>query len=191
MDTNNHTEFLKSLKALPNNNVIYGLCDPISNKIRYIGKAVDLYTRIRNHYKESRLKYITHKNTWIKSLLKKDLRVKVIILEEVINEDLLNEAEIKWIKYYREIGSDLTNGTDGGDGGKMSTESIAKMAEKKRGKKHSEEHKRNISKGNLNRVVSDETRDKIGFKHKNKIVSDVTRLKQREARLNFLKNKIN
>ena len=56
MQNNKHTNFLKSLKNLPNKNVIYALCDPISNEIRYIGKAIDLYTRIRNHYKESRLK---------------------------------------------------------------------------------------------------------------------------------------
>lgn len=188
MQNNKHTNFLKSLKNLPNKNVIYALCDPISNEIRYIGKAIDLYTRIRNHYKESRLKCITHKNNWIKSLLNKELRVNVIILEELTDEILLNEAEIKWIKYYRELGTDLTNGTDGGDGGKLSTESIAKMAETKRGKKHSKEHCENISKGNLNRVVSLETRNKIGVRHKNKIVSENTRHKQRQARLNFLKN---
>ena len=100
MQNNKHTNFLKSLKNLPNKNVIYALCDPISNEIRYIGKAIDLYTRIRNHYKESRLKCITHKNNWIKSLLNKELRVNVIILEELTDEILLNEAEIKWIKYY-------------------------------------------------------------------------------------------
>ena len=145
MENNKHREFLNSLKDLPNKNVIYGLSDPISNQIRYIGKAVDLYTRIRNHYKESRLKYVTHKNTWIKSLLNEGLRVNVIILEVLNNEELLNESEIKWIKYYREIGNDLTNGTNGGDGGKMSPESLLKMSESKRGKTHSEETKLKMS----------------------------------------------
>jgi len=186
---NRNQLLISSLKDLPNKNVIYGLSDPISNQIRYIGKAVDLYTRIRNHYKESRLKYVTHKNTWIKSLLNEGLRVNVIILEVLNNEELLNESEIKWIKYYREIGNDLTNGTNGGDGGKMSPESLLKMSESKRGKTHSEETKLKMSLSKKGHTLSDETKNKIGKKHKGKIVSEESKEKMRQSRLNYINRK--
>ena len=173
--------YMETIKLLPNINVIYVLCDPITNNIRYVGKAVNLYIRIRKHFNQSRLIKPNHKNNWIKSLLSNNQKPTVLIIEECLDEDSLNRAEIKWIKYYKELGCDLTNGTEGGDGGRMSPESIAKMSNSKKGKLLSEKHKAAISKGNTGRIVSDETRGKIGGKHKNKIVSDETKLKQSES----------
>ena len=60
----NH-KHLEPIKLLPNNNVIYILLEPETNEIRYVGKAVDLYSRIRNHYKPSKLISKTHKNNWV------------------------------------------------------------------------------------------------------------------------------
>jgi hypothetical protein len=40
----------------------------------------------------------------------------MVILEEV-NIEYLQEFEKKWIKYYREVGGNLTNITEGGQGG--------------------------------------------------------------------------
>lgn len=179
-------EFLKGIKKLPNYNVIYGLSDPITDEIRYVGKAVDLYTRIRNHYKPSRLKAKTHKNNWLNSMLNNNQFANVIIVEECENGDQLNECEIKWIKYYRELGNDLTNGTEGGDGGKMSPESIEKMRATKIGVKLSHDHKLNISEGNKGRIVSEETRKKLSESRKKYIVSDETKEKMKLARLNYL-----
>lgn len=121
---------------LPNINVIYALIDPNTNIIRYIGKTENLLKRIKKHYKSSELKIKTHKNIWINSLLKKEQRPNVLILEECKSVEELNHAEIKWISYYKSIGLDLVNGTEGGDGGKMSRESINKMILKKRVKNY-------------------------------------------------------
>lgn len=178
---NDYKTYMNEIKLLPNINVIYVLLDPTTNNIRYVGKAINLYIRIRKHFNQSRLIKPNHKNNWIKSLLVNNQRPSVLVIEQCLTEDSMNQAEIKWIKYYKELGCDLTNGTDGGDGGKMSLESIAKMKKTKTGKPLSKEHKEAISKANAGRIVSDETRVKIGDKHKNKIVSDETKLKLSES----------
>ena len=174
-------EQLEFLKELPNKNVIYVLLEPDTNNVRYVGKAVDLYTRIRNHYKPSRLIDKTHKNNWLNKLLNKGKYVKVNIVEQLDDENLLNEAEKKWIKHYKDLGCDLTNGTEGGDGGKMSPESIEKMKSKKTGVKLSEEHKQKISEGNKGRVVTEETRTKLSEARKTYVVSEETRRKLSES----------
>ena len=166
---------------LPNKNVIYVLIDPNTDEVRYVGKAIDLYTRIKNHYKPSRLITKTHKNNWLNKLLSENKYVKINVVEELENYDLLNKAEIKWIKFYKELGCDLTNGTEGGDGGKMSPESIEKMKKTKTGKPHSKKHREAISKANIGHIVTNETKLKIGAKNKSKIVSDETKLKMSES----------
>jgi len=174
-------EQLEFLKELPNKNVIYVLLEPDTNNVRYVGKAVNLYTRIRNHYKPSRLIDKTHKNNWLNNLLNEGKYVKVNVVEQLDDEKLLNEAEKKWIKHYKDLGCDLTNGTEGGDGGKMSPESIEKMKSKKIGVKLSEEHKQKISEGNKGRLVTEETRNKLSETRKTYLVSDETRKKQSES----------
>lgn len=187
------------------NNVIYGLVDPNSNEVRYVGKAIDLYTRIRNHYKPSRLIAKTHKNNWLKTLFIDGLKPLVIILEICESEKELNECEIKWIKYYRELGCDLTNATDGGDGGKLSPESIEKMKKTKseqkqepywKNKKFSLEHCNNISLSKKDIIVSQETKDKLSKVlkgkntwSKNKPRSIETIEKMRKARIGIARNK--
>jgi len=185
-------------------NVIYGLIDPTTNEIRYIGKAIDLYTRIRNHYKPSRLISKTHKNNWINKLLNDGEKPLVVVLE-IINQTIeLNDAEIKWIKHYKDLGCDLTNGTEGGDGGKMSPESIEKMKltknlNKQEGfwlnKKFSDEHKKNISESKKGKEISEETKLKLSESHKGlntwtkgKVLSEVTKNKMSESRTGVAKN---
>jgi len=172
---------LEFLKELPNKNIIYVLLEPDTNNVRYVGKAIDLYTRIRNHYKPSRLIDKTHKNNWLNKLLNEGKYVKVSIVEQLEDENLLNEAEKKWIKHYKDLGCDLTNGTEGGDGGKMSPESIEKMKSKKIGVKLSKEHKQKISEGNKGRVVTEETRTKLSEARKTYVVSEETRRKLSES----------
>jgi len=175
-------EYLEPITLLPNKNVIYTLLEPDTKEVRYVGKAVDLYTRIRNHYKPSRLINKTHKNNWINKLLNNGKYFIVLVVEECESEESLNEAEIKWIKYYKDLGCDLTNGTSGGDGGKMSPESIEKMRQSKIGKKLSEDHKLKISEGNKGRIVTEEVKEKLREARKKYVVSDETKQKMSEAK---------
>jgi hypothetical protein len=58
----------------------------------------------------------THKNTWLKVLLREGALPELAVLEEVIRDDW-QEEEKWWIEYLKFIGCALTNGTAGGDGG--------------------------------------------------------------------------
>lgn len=115
-------------------NVIYGLIDPNTKELRYIGYTSEFKKRISNHHNTSQLKAFTHKNNWIKSLLSNGQRAEAIILEEYESAQELPVAEIEAIAYFKSIGCNLTNSTDGGDGGAPMT-----------GKTHSKETKTKIS----------------------------------------------
>ncbi len=96
--------------------LIYGLFDPRTEELRYVGKSCSGLERPRQHIKPRLLKARTHKNSWLKSLLSEGLRPEIDVLEEHAGPETLNEAERFFIAYFRGIGCRLTNGTDGGDG---------------------------------------------------------------------------
>ena len=103
---------------------IYGLTDPRTQQLRYVGKSHNPTKRKRGHLKDPAR---THKACWIRSLLKEDLAPEVIILEEV-HRASWEDAEKWWIAYFRSIGADLTNATSGGEGLRdPSPETLAKM----------------------------------------------------------------
>lgn len=155
-------------------NVIYGLIDPNTKELRYVGYTSELKKRVSNHHNPSQLTARTHKNNWIKSLLSNGQKAEIIILEEYQSAQELPEAEIDAIAYFRSIGCDLTNGTDGGDGGAPMT-----------GKTHSKETRNKISLSQ--KSASEEFKNKrakrlkerpihLGHKH-----SDETKLKMSKS----------
>lgn len=90
------------------------------------------------------------------------------IIERCDTIQQLNEAEKKWIKFYRDSGAELYNIAEGGDGGncidwsKMPEEKKRQMIEKDRashiGKKYApltEEHKQKIRAKTLHRIRSE------------------------------------
>ena len=58
---------------------IYGLIDPVTKHIRYVGKANDPYKRFLNHLYTSSTED-TYKSRWITSLVKKNLKPELKIL---------------------------------------------------------------------------------------------------------------
>ena len=93
---------------------IYSLTDPITNQVRYIGKADNIKKRFSSHICLKNLIKPTHKNNWINSLKNKGLKPILNIIDEVPN----NEWEFweqYWISQFRVWGFDLTNLTEGGD----------------------------------------------------------------------------
>jgi len=85
------------------------------------------------------------------------------IIEEC-EDEILSEREILWIKKYRELGKNLYNFTDGGEGmsgWKHSEETKKKMSEARKGKSPSEEHKKKISESLKGRKVPKETLTKV------------------------------
>lgn len=91
---------------------IYGLFDPRTQELRYIGKAANPNKRFRDHlHDEAR----NHRTNWIKSLKMLGLIPEMLILEEV-SEEVAYKEEHWWISYMKGLGADLTNLTDGGAG---------------------------------------------------------------------------
>lgn len=92
---------------------IYGLVDPRSNRVRYVGKTTwSLAHRLKGHLAEVKAQGHTHKSRWIAGLLAEGLRPSVIVLERVPVSDW-EEAECRWIARLE----DLTNVTAGGEVG--------------------------------------------------------------------------
>lgn len=93
---------------------IYTLLDPISNIVRYVGKSNNpkkrLYEHLRNCYSS-----INYKNNWIKSLLSKNTKPILNIVDEVFLSDW-EFWEKFWIFKYKKEGYNLTNTDDGGLG---------------------------------------------------------------------------
>lgn len=117
---------------------IYALTDPDTQEVRYIGKADNPQKRLNRHLGQFEPKP-THKSNWIKSLLEIGKQPGVKILEEV-DESEWQSSERKWINEYKSSGANLTNTTDGGEGGKtLSAESLS-PEERERRRKHGRDH---------------------------------------------------
>jgi len=93
---------------------IYGLLDPDTKLVRYIGKSNNPNKRLYNHIFNCR-KSPTHKNNWIKSLLDNNKKPLIEIIDEVLIEEW-QIWEIFYIDKYKKDGFDLTNLSNGGSG---------------------------------------------------------------------------
>src|SRR5258708_25233563 len=124
--------------------IIYGLRDPISNIIRYIGYVgkSNLRHRLVAHIYESKKLNKCHRHHWIRALLRQNLEPTIELLE-VVNKQTWVDRERYWIK--KLACNNLVNSTAGGDGlFKPSKQVRAKMSGVNHhrcmlGKKHSAE----------------------------------------------------
>lgn len=129
---------------------VYGLIDPVTNEMRYIGKTrcgltePRGYIRIAQKLNEAQRDGRRHVLRWICSLLRKEQVPKIEIIE-YCDEQQLNDLEIAWIAFFRQIGCNLANMTDGGDGGRRtkSDEERQKISLSLKGRKHSRRHREN------------------------------------------------
>lgn len=104
------------MAAISDSVFIYVLKCPISGAVRYIGKTLDVRSRLRKHVHEAKHRYgKNHRANWIRSLLSSGLE-PVIEVDVVTTRDGWKKAETDRIAHYRALGCDLTNATDGGDG---------------------------------------------------------------------------
>ena len=182
--------------------IIYALVDPRDpGAIRYVGKAKDASKRLNEHLAEARTsKREDHRLHWLRKLASCSVEPIVAILETG-KGDGWKEAERKWIKHFRDMGSRLVNGTDGGEGVDLtpevqakklaamhSPEYRAKQSAAITGKKRSLETRTRMSaaqKGNqknLGHLLSPQTKAKIGAANSGKHPSPETRAKMSAAR---------
>lgn len=189
---------------------IYGLTDPRTGIVRYIGKSDDPVLRLKGHLVDHGK---CHRTNWLQELIRAGLRPGVVILEEVPVTEW-QDAERWWIKHFREQEYLLTNSTDGGDGiinlseesrqkksnslrGHIVTEETReKIAEKATGRKHSdetlrklkgrrhsEESRRKMSESHVGKNLSDETKHKLSLSHQGHIVTKDMRRKISQAQI--------
>jgi hypothetical protein len=107
----------------------------------------------------------------------------ILILEQV-SERKWEEAERKWIAWYRATeGDNLTNATNGGDGLRNPSKATRlRMSQSHIGLKHSPEVRRKISL-NHRRYNSPETRLKIGDIHRGRVHGPEVRARMSEAHI--------
>lgn len=126
------------------NVAIYGLFDPRTGHLRYIGKSVNCRERLARHIREARRGSTVHCKRWIAGILAAGACPEMDVLE-VVDDAAANDAERFWIAAMRLAGAALTNLTDGGDGQsssyRASAETKRKMSLATKGKKLSPEHR--------------------------------------------------
>lgn len=94
---------------------VYGLSDPRTGKLRYVGVTFRGQRRINEHMSRAVMgRGRTHRDCWLRSLLRLGLRPTPSILETG-SGDGWQERERHWIALHRPSG-DLVNHTDGGEG---------------------------------------------------------------------------
>jgi hypothetical protein len=130
-----------------NNSYVYMLIDPRNNQPFYVGKGVG--DRCYFHLDEA--KYYKDRKSLklgkIRKLFSLGLEPIIKKVEENVSDEQAIELECFLISEIRDFGILLTNMTDGGDGAK--------------GYRHTEEHKLYMSSTQKNRVISEETKQKM------------------------------
>lgn len=103
-----------------------------NNKPFYIGKTINLSTRLRKHKSESKLKR-THKEKFINKIISNGETITISIIDEV-EFGSENYWEEFWISQFKHWNIKIYNSTSGGEGGDYWS-----------GKNHSIETKRKLS----------------------------------------------
>lgn len=113
------------VKEMPESDIfVYGLLDPDTKQLRYIGQTSVGIKRLKYHYYECNK---LNKNTgfksaskhWISSLRKNNKCFDVVYLEYCSTKEL-NDVEIFYINYFKYLGVDLLNHQPGGQVNVMS-----------------------------------------------------------------------
>lgn len=160
--------------------LIYGLIDPVTRQLRYIGKSQRGLLRPQQHSMPSYLGGNTHKNNWVKSLLSMGTKPEIVIIQEFDSPDILSQAEIHWISYFRDLGCPLTNHCRGGNGftGRHGEEARRKISEAGR-RPMSQASKDNLSR--LKKGVPLTEAHKQALRVPHRPLSDITKQRMSKA----------
>jgi NUMOD3 motif len=168
--------------------LIYGLVDPRSLLIRYIGRSSNKLERAKRHLNKSELDTNTRCATWLKSLLTAGRTCELVVLESVPSPDCLNKAECWWIAYGKMSGWPLTNHTLGGEGVlgyRPSLKSRASRSKKLQGRIFSEEHRAKISETKRGVPKSKKHKQRLSASVKAAWQNEELRQRQRTAHLGY------
>lgn len=93
---------------------IYGLLDPRTAKIRYVGKTNDLKRRLYQHIRGRTDQKMTPVRAWIKSLVGQGLEPRMVVIETCDAVEW-EAKEMFWIKHFRDGGHEVLNLAEGGN----------------------------------------------------------------------------
>ncbi len=143
---------------------IYGLFEPNTNEIRYVGHTNNPQRRLSEHFYPNRKSCIY---SWVKNLKKEGLRPRVGILEECSFEERF-ESEAFYLSYLKSLQCDLLN--------------VRLMAiGHNKGIKMSEEWRKNLSISHKGFKPSKNTRKKLSMRGKMRKHSEESRVKMRAS----------
>lgn len=149
---------------------IYTLSNPTDGLVRYIGRTKgSLHTRLIQHLSDARTGKRNNKRIcWIKSLMNKNIHP---VIEEIdsVPENQVSFFEKHYIKLYKSIGAVLVNDTEGGEGvkgRKMTEENKRNLSNSLKGRVFSDEHKRKLS-------LSNSRRWKNGYRHSPELIEKI------------------
>jgi group I intron endonuclease len=140
---------------------IYVLIDPETDEVRYVGKANNVSERYKAHLNRAR-KHQIHKKNWIINLRNKGLKPIIEVIDIVPFSEWIF-WEKYWISQMKTWGFNLINHTEGGDGCTFGNQTSFKKGSVpwNKGGNHTEESRVKMSKAQKNRIVTQETRDKM------------------------------
>jgi len=95
---------------------IYGLKEANSDEIKYIGKADNPKNRLIRHKSDAKRNNKTKKEKWIVKCIKNNIKIDIVILEEV-EYSKWPKSEMYWIEKYGL--KKLKNHSNGGKGGNI------------------------------------------------------------------------
>jgi hypothetical protein len=105
--------------------IIYAMGEPDTHEPRYVGKTEkSLQHRLGQHLRQARAGAGGYRNNWLRGLLARGKRPVIWPLEVVVDEQDWQGVERYWIARLLAEGARLTNGTAGGDGVELSSESL-------------------------------------------------------------------
>lgn len=139
--------------------LIYGLVDPRTGAIRYIGKSSSGRSRPTKH-KYLRRDDRSYKANWIRQLQAISLDYEILVLEYCSDITALDAAEIRWIALGRQFVK-LTNVEDGGTHARVGLETRFKIGAAHRGRKASPETRAKMSRSRLGKPHTREHSAKI------------------------------
>ncbi|HSH79851.1 MAG TPA: helix-turn-helix domain-containing protein [Herpetosiphonaceae bacterium] len=168
---------------------IYGLVDPNTHDIRYIGKSIRPHERLHDHCNDHSDCHRTH---WIQSLIRQGQRPELVILEELPDGADWQATERAWIAKGKAAGWPLTNNTSGGDGvPDLPPESRARIVSAWVGRKHRPETLVKIGAASRTRRHDEAWRDTMSQKmrgreitpqHRDRLKRAVAKLTDEEVR---------
>jgi group I intron endonuclease len=139
---------------------IYQIWSPIGKL--YIGQTVNYYKRIKRYENLNCKLQVKLYNSFIKYGFENHIISILHFIPKNSDKNYINELEIYYIKYYKEIGIELLNMTSGGTG--------------VRGVEWTEEKKKRLSKAKKDVKFTNETKQKMSSYHKNRPIAHSTNL---------------